>query len=181
MNTDPTPHARWYGRPGHLSGGNARETAYEIIRDRIIFLDFKPGEVLNDKQLAEELEMSRTPVREAIILLAAVNMVIVRPQVGTFVAPIDVEWMEIEQFSRQALESEIIRRVCQGDPSSLKTQYEENLKLYSFYEQSASPDRNRFLWIWTMNFTVSPSPRSAGTTASPTCCIIFSTSNASVC
>ena len=45
----------WRGRAAQ--GGNARETAYQILRDGIIFLDFKPGEPLSDKQLAEQLNI----------------------------------------------------------------------------------------------------------------------------
>ena len=38
----------------------------------------KPGEVLNDKELAEQMGMSRTPVREAILMLSMANLVVVR-------------------------------------------------------------------------------------------------------
>ena len=52
-------------------GINAREKAYWIIRDKIIYMGLKPGEPVSDKILAEQLQMSRTPVREALILLSA--------------------------------------------------------------------------------------------------------------
>ena len=110
---DPALFSQWMNwRARYASNGNARETAYQILRDKIIFLELKPGEPLNDKQLAEEMQMSRTPVREALIILSTVNMVILRPQVGTFVAPIDAEWVEMEQFARRATEKEIIRQAC---------------------------------------------------------------------
>ena len=60
------------------SGRNARETAYRIIRDKIIGCELKPGEAISDKQLAEELQMSRTPVREALIILSTSNMVVLK-------------------------------------------------------------------------------------------------------
>ena len=123
-------------------GANARETAYRIIRDKIISLDIKPGESLSDKQLAEELAMSRTPVREAIILLASANMVILKPQIGTFVAPIDVERMEMEQFARYALEKEIITLACGAVTPEVKWRYEENLRAYKHYSESDFPGRS---------------------------------------
>ena len=56
--------SQWVGaRAAYPAPRNAREAAYRILRDRIIFLDLKPGEPLNDKKLSEELQMSRTPVR----------------------------------------------------------------------------------------------------------------------
>lgn len=114
----------------HGAGNNARETAYQIIRDKIINLEFKPGEPLSDKQLAEQLQMSRTPVHEAIILLSVTNMVVLKPQIGTFVAPIDEEWLELEQFARFALEKEIIVRACSHMTDELAEMYEQNIQAY---------------------------------------------------
>ena len=129
-----------------LIGRNARETAYNIIRDKIINLELRPGEPLSDKQLAEELEMSRTPVREALIILSVSDMVLLKPQTGTFVAPIDVERMEIEQFARFALEKEIISEICKiGISKELRWSYEENLRYYRHYAASSVPDRERRL------------------------------------
>jgi len=133
----------WRGRAAQ--GGNARETAYQILRDGIIFLEFKPGEALSDKQLAEQLNMSRTPVREALILLAAANMVVLRPQVGTFVAPIDVRRMEMEQFARCAVEKEIVRLCCEKPDADLQWRYEENLRAFAHYAAQEKPDLRRLL------------------------------------
>lgn len=115
---------------------SARETAYQIIREKIIRLDLKPGEALNDKELAEEMGMSRTPVREAMIMLNIAELVVVRPQSGTFVAPIDLEIVEMEQFTRSAMEKEMIRIACRNVKPEHKTLYEENLHLYAYYEKS---------------------------------------------
>ena len=134
--------AQWVGpRASYPAPGSARETAYRILRDRIIFLDLKPGEALNDKRLSEELQMSRTPVREALIILSVSNMVILKPQAGTFVAPIDTQWVEMEQFSRRALEKEIIRQACAGMTAELARLYAENLAAYARQRQTQSPDR----------------------------------------
>ena len=131
----------------YVVGANARETAYRIIRDKIIFLDLKPGEPLSDRTLAEELKMSRTPVREALLILSTTNMVMLRPQSGTFVAPVDMERVEVEQFARYALEKEILTLACQNANPSLERPYSENLRLYRFYmeESTDTPDRARKL------------------------------------
>ena len=133
-------------RRAALTGRNARETAYKCIRDKIINLDLKPGEPLSDKLLAEELEMSRTPVREALIILSVSDMVVLKPQTGTFVAPIDVERMEIEQFARYALEKEVITELCEkGISDELRWTYEENLRTYMHYAKAEVPGRARIL------------------------------------
>jgi DNA-binding GntR family transcriptional regulator len=46
-----------------------QEQAYKYIKSQIVNLGFKPGEFLTDKQIAETLGMSRTPVREAFRML----------------------------------------------------------------------------------------------------------------
>ena len=42
---------------------SAREAAYETIRSRIITMELEPGDELNDRELAQELGISRTPMR----------------------------------------------------------------------------------------------------------------------
>ena len=95
-----------------MASRSAREVAYETIRSRIITMDLKPGDELNDRELAQELGISRTPMREALILLNNAHMVAIKPQSGTHVAPIDLHLMELEQFSRYTLEKEILTRMC---------------------------------------------------------------------
>ena len=90
---------------------SAREAAYETIRSRIITMELKPGDELNDHELAQELGISRTPMREALIMLNIAHMVTIKPQSGTYVAPIDLKLMEMEQFARYTLEKEILNRI----------------------------------------------------------------------
>ena len=94
-----------------MASRSAREVAYETIRSRIITMDLKPGDELNDRELAQELGISRTPMREALIMLNIAHMVVIKPQSGTHVAPIDLKLMEMEQFARFTLEKEILNRI----------------------------------------------------------------------
>lgn len=111
-----------------LPEGNARDTAYRYIIGKIIRMEYKPGKALSDKSIAEELNMSRTPVREALILLAFNNMVIIKPQSGTYVAPISLERTEMEQFKRYSLEKEIISRACMKITPEIIRHYKYNLE-----------------------------------------------------
>ena len=94
-----------------MAAKSAREIAYDTIRSRIITMELKPGDELNDRLLAQELGISRTPMREALIMLNIAHMVTIKPQSGTHVAPIDLKLMEMEQFARFTLEKEILNRV----------------------------------------------------------------------
>jgi DNA-binding GntR family transcriptional regulator len=64
---------------------SAQTRVTESIRDRIISGDIASGAALSEGALAEEFEVSRTPVREALKQLQTEGLVEIRPRVGTFV------------------------------------------------------------------------------------------------
>ncbi|WP_284982134.1 GntR family transcriptional regulator [Arthrobacter sp. efr-133-TYG-118] len=66
------------------------EVAYERIRDRLLTLDIKPGDLLNDDALARDLGIGRTPVREALKRLELDRLVISYPRRGTFATRVEV-------------------------------------------------------------------------------------------
>jgi DNA-binding GntR family transcriptional regulator len=104
---------------------SARAQAYARLREAIVSLRLKPGERIADAQLAQELGVSRTPVREAILQLADEGLVDVVPQHGTFVAPISLEAVREAQFVREALEvaalREVVERVTDAQLGELET------------------------------------------------------------
>ena len=53
-----------------LRGETARDYALRVLKGNIISLDLKPGTAISENELATELGISRTPVREAVIELA---------------------------------------------------------------------------------------------------------------
>lgn len=115
---------------------SAREVAYQKLHDRIITMELKPGDPLNDRLLAEEMGISRTPVREALIMLNIAHMVSIKPQSGTHVAPIDLKRMELEQYARYTLEKEMMLRACvQMGPAEIAA-YRENIQEYGRCEQT---------------------------------------------
>ena len=66
------------------------ERAYLLIRDRIITLKLAPGSVIEEAWLRSELELGRTPIREALQRLAHENLVSFVPHRGTFVTDINL-------------------------------------------------------------------------------------------
>jgi DNA-binding GntR family transcriptional regulator len=66
---------------------------YETIKERILFLEYKPAQILNEKDIAKEFELSRTPVREALKHLEWDQLVRVLPRSGTMVTEIQFEKM----------------------------------------------------------------------------------------
>ncbi len=70
------------------------EDIYEILKRRIIELDYEPGEVLNEVDVAEEFSISRTPIRKVFQQLSSDNLLNIVPRFGAQVAPIDFMYMK---------------------------------------------------------------------------------------
>jgi DNA-binding GntR family transcriptional regulator len=72
------------------SRGLLADRAYHELRDRLVTLRIPPGSPIDEDAIARELEMGRTPVREAIKRLALENLVTVFPRRGTFASEINI-------------------------------------------------------------------------------------------
>ena len=80
------------GRPK----GHGSQFVYERLRERIVRMEIEPGSYLDELRLVDEFGVSRTPIREAIIRLASENLVVMLPNRGAQVAPLDME--ELREF-----------------------------------------------------------------------------------
>jgi DNA-binding GntR family transcriptional regulator len=72
------------------AGGLLADRAYVALRDQIVTLAIPPGAPINEESVGRELEIGRTPVREAIKRLALENLVAVYPRRGTFATEINI-------------------------------------------------------------------------------------------
>jgi GntR family transcriptional regulator, rspAB operon transcriptional repressor len=86
---------------------------YTALREAIVSLALVPSEALSENDLARQLSVSRTPVREALKKLADEGLVEIYPQTGTFVARIDMEAVNEAQFIREAIEVAVIAKTAQ--------------------------------------------------------------------
>src|SRR3981081_641463 len=72
------------------SARSQSESAYLRIRERIVSLDMRPGSVVNESRLREELKIGRTPIRAALRRLGRENVVRSIPHRGTFVTAVNI-------------------------------------------------------------------------------------------
>lgn len=101
-----------------MDGANSlAEQAYARLRDSLVMLDIAPGEPIREADLAAELGIGRTPIREALKRLESEHLVISYPRRGTFATQVEIaDLVDISEL-RTILEPVAARRAaaCQ-DP-----------------------------------------------------------------
>lgn len=110
-----------------------REYALRTIKDNIIRLELAPGSFISENELASQLGLSRTPVREALIDLAGVKIVEIAPQKRTVVSYVNYDMVEEARFVRRVLETAVVELVCAMRTQEDLGRLEENVRLQRFY------------------------------------------------
>jgi len=87
MDVEKAPAAA--GEAGRRPRGSGAQIVYERLRRQILDLSLPPGSPLDEVSLGAEFDMSRTPVREAMVRLAAEGLVTTLPNRNTIVSTID--------------------------------------------------------------------------------------------
>lgn len=80
------------------------ETAYRLLKEKIVTLVLPPATLLNEAKLMAELNLGRTPIREALQRLASENLVVILPRRGTIVADLNIS--DIQKIFEVRLELE---------------------------------------------------------------------------
>jgi len=106
-----------------------REYALRVLSDRIIHLTLAPGSMVSETELADEMGLSRTPVREALIELSRIQMVTVYPKRGSSIALIDYALVEESRFIRYILEMSMVEQVCRTALPEDLNQLNKNVRL----------------------------------------------------
>lgn len=82
------------------------------LRDDIVSMALKPGDVISESDIAARYGVSRQPVREAFIRLAQQGLLLIRPKRATVVKKISPEGVRQSRFIRESIEVEIVRRLA---------------------------------------------------------------------
>jgi DNA-binding GntR family transcriptional regulator len=89
------------------------DRAYVAVRDRLIMLDIRPGDPIDDDELAKDLGVGRTPVREALKRLEVDRLVVSYPRRGTFATGMDISDLAHISEIRAQLEPLAARRAAE--------------------------------------------------------------------
>ena len=92
-----------------IENPNLRDQAYEIIKNMIILREITPGKKINEEYLAGEIQVSRTPIREALCRLENEGIVKIIPRRGAFVAELSETNVGEILLIREVLEGLVAR------------------------------------------------------------------------
>jgi DNA-binding GntR family transcriptional regulator len=114
-----------------IPGENARTYAVRVLMDNIIRLELKPGSAVSENELSVQMNLSRTPVREALIELNKLGLVDIFPKRGSYITKIDYDLIEEARFMRLTLEVAVMRLLCEsGITDEYIWKMSDNLSLY---------------------------------------------------
>ncbi len=124
-----------------LARENGRDYALRTLKENIIRLELEPGSSISDREVASQLSLSRTPVREALLELAKSKVIDIYPQKGSVVSLIDYELVEEAYFIRNVLETAVIELACRKASQDSLEELKSNIKLQWFYHQERALDK----------------------------------------
>jgi len=82
---------------------------YKMLEGRIVSGELAPGQELSERSISEQLNVGRTPVKEALQKLANNHLVQIEPRRGTFVAPLDLASTEDLFYVARPLKQLLVR------------------------------------------------------------------------
>jgi DNA-binding GntR family transcriptional regulator len=114
------------------------DVAYERIRDRLITLEVKPGDLLNDDSLAKDLGIGRTPVREALKRLELDRLVVSYSRRGTFATRVEVTDLAYISEIRSQLEPLAASRAARVATESAREELRTVLRAVETFDVGAA-------------------------------------------
>ena len=124
-----------------LAKESNRDYAYRVIRENIINLQLKPGSMISEQDIADELKLSRTPVHEALQELARTQIIEILPQRGSIISHINMDLVDEAIFMRSTIEADLTEEACQIANEKDIQKLEENVALQEFYHTKNSIDK----------------------------------------
>lgn len=127
--------------PAKSAGENGRQYAYRVLYNAIMNLELPPGTLLVDSELSNALNISRTPIREAVVSLVEAKLVDVYPQRSSCVSLIDLDAIDEGIFLRFNAERAILKLATVSSSSKDISLLHENLEQQKLCLEQSHPER----------------------------------------
>jgi DNA-binding GntR family transcriptional regulator len=126
--------------------GSGRDRAYEFLKDVVLADPDMQGRFISEQDVADRIGVSRTPIREALLLLAAEDLVQLVPKKGAYVAPVSgrevAELMELRgMVERYAAERVLSAGIVPLDQMRAAVERQRDLRGESDARQFIDVDR----------------------------------------
>ncbi|WOO87078.1 GntR family transcriptional regulator [Mollicutes bacterium LVI A0039] len=123
---------------------------YEDIKQKIELFEFKPGDRISETTLASLYEVSRTPIKHSLTRLENEELIVVKPQIGTFVSKIDTkhvhEFFTIRMLLEVAILDEVKENLSQKTLTDLQNNVSAQEQLLVDAETNEDIDVSRVFW-----------------------------------
>ena len=113
---------------------------HSLLHHLIVHCVLPPGSPIREKDLSEQMEVSRTPIREALLQLEKEGLVEIYPQAGTRISKISMEEVRESHFIREAMESATVRFAAQQGDSELNKKLKSRLQQFKDSLDTAEKD-----------------------------------------
>jgi DNA-binding GntR family transcriptional regulator len=117
MSDDPQSKTEPPTEGPATSARSAADRAYRYVKERLLDGRYVGGVLLSENELARELGMSRTPVRQAFVQLEVEELLDLYPRRGALVRPVSASEAEDVLEARLLIETHCVRRVAAQGPS----------------------------------------------------------------
>lgn len=118
-----------------------KKDIYAEIKRRILFFEYEPGVMLNEKAIAAEFAVSRTPVREAFLKLSWEKLITIVPRAGIMVTKVEISQLHEVYIARLAIEGMIGRlaatQIAEGELAQLEEIKERCYKILETDDKKA--------------------------------------------
>ncbi|SOE18017.1 DNA-binding GntR family transcriptional regulator [Hoeflea halophila] len=109
--------------------GSLSQKVHGSLKQAILSLSYRPGELMQKPEICAELGVSRSPVSEAMARLAAEGLVEIVPQAGTYVTRFSMAEIREGAFLREALELAAVELVATTISNDQLLQLKRNLRV----------------------------------------------------
>lgn len=121
---------------------------YHALKEDILTLKLKPGQMISENEISRSYNVSRTPVKAAFLRLRAEKYIEIVPQKGSFITLLDIQYIRDIIYLRYVLESDIIKTVLNMESrDGLLTALNENLGEQKELIEHDSPNPKSFYEI----------------------------------
>lgn len=100
-----------------IKNSSLGESAYQILREKIISRELAPGQRLNLGEISRQLNISKTPLKEALKHLEIEGLIAIEPRSGTYVTDPDPDEIAASFDLRRVLEVYAVELLAQNATS----------------------------------------------------------------